>query len=66
MVLEDNYSSSPPVVSKNSTAANASSIKASSIWEGARAVSGGLQSGARRKYKSRFNNPHANKHFFNT
>ncbi len=53
MVLEDNYSSSPPVVSKNSTTANASSIKASSVCEGARAVSGG-----RRKYKSRFTCPH--------
>ncbi len=54
MVLEENYSSSPPVVSKIISTANASSIKALSIWEGARAISGGLQSGARREYKSCF------------
>ncbi len=38
MILEDNYSSSPPVVLKNSTMANATSIQALSVWEGARAV----------------------------
>ncbi len=42
-----------PVVSKNSTTANAASIKASSVWEGPHAVSEGSRSGARRKYKSR-------------
>ena len=39
------------IVSKNSTTASASSINASSVWGGARAVCGDSRCGARRKYK---------------
>ncbi len=51
MVLEDNYSSSPPVVSKNSTVVNMTSIKALSVWDGALVVNRDSWSRASQKYK---------------
>ncbi len=50
MVLEDNYSSSPPVVSKNTTVVNMTSIKALSVWDGALVVNGDSWSRASQKY----------------